>query len=224
MDPKVYLLLFLEGILAFISPCFLPMIPVYLTYLAGNKDNDRKKLILNSLGFILGFTIIFVILGMSATTISKFLITERVLIQRIGGILVIIMGLNMMGVLKIGFLNRDARLSMKESKDDFFSSFLFGIIIAFGWSPCLGSFLTAALITAGTSGTVIKGGSMLLTFSLGLGIPFMMTALLFNSLTEVFKTIKKHYDLISKISGGFLIFIGILMILDKFVLYSNIFY
>lgn len=224
MDPKVYLLLFLEGILAFISPCFLPMIPVYLTYLAGNRDNDRKKLIINSLGFILGFTIIFVILGMSATSISKFLITERVLIQRIGGLLVIIMGLNMMGVLKIGLLNRDARLSMKEGKDDFFSSFLFGIIIAFGWSPCLGSFLTAALITAGTSGTVLRGGSMLLTFSLGLGIPFMATALLFNSLTEVFKMIKKHYDLISKISGGFLIFIGILMILDKFILYSNIFY
>ncbi len=224
MDPKVYLLLFLEGILAFISPCFLPMIPVYLTYLAGNRDNDRKKLIINSLGFILGFTIIFVILGMSATSISKFLITERVLIQRIGGLLVIIMGLNMMGVFKIGLLNRDARLSMKEGKDDFFSSFLFGIIIAFGWSPCLGSFLTAALIAAGTSGTVLRGGSMLLTFSLGLGIPFMATALLFNSLTEVFKMIKKHYDLISKISGGFLIFIGILMILDKFILYSNIFY
>ena len=224
MDSKVYLLLFLEGILAFVSPCFLPMIPVYLTFLAGKQENDKRQLMINSLGFIMGFTLIFVLLGMSATTISQFLIDERILIQRIGGLLVIFMGLNMMGILKIGLFNRDARLNMKFSTDRFSSSLLFGIIIAFGWSPCLGSFLTAALLTAGTSGTVLKGGLMLLTFSLGLGVPFFISALLFNSLTEVFRWIKQHYNVISKISGLFLILIGLLMVFDKFIIYSNMFY
>lgn len=224
MDLKVYILLFLEGMLAFISPCFLPMLPVYLTFLAGKEQKSRGTLIKNALGFILGFTLIFVLLGISATSISQFLIKERVLIERIGGILVIIMGLNMTGLLKIGFLNRDTRMTLGNREGGFITSFIFGVIIAFGWSPCLGAFLTTALVTAGTSGSVAKGAAMLLTFSLGLGIPFLITAVLFNQLTGAFKFIKKHYNVISIISGLFLIGIGILMVLNKFIIYSNIFY
>ena len=219
-----YLLLFIEGILAFISPCFLPMIPVYLTFLIGQGDQDKKKLITNALGFILGFTLVFVALGMTATQLSKFFVQERLLFQQVGGVLLILFGLNMAGVFRLGFLNRDTRFQLKTRKEGFFPSLLFGVIISFGWSPCLGAFLGAALIQAGNSQTFWIGGLKLLVFSIGLGVPFFISALLFNNLTSVFNTIKKHYNTISLVSGLFLIIMGILMFLDKFTWYTNIFY
>lgn len=224
MNASELLLLLVEGILAFISPCFLPMIPVYLSYLAGSGPQDQKKLMTNALGFILGFTLVFVSLGMTATTMARFLIQERLLLQRIGGALLVLFGLNMAGVLKIGLLNRDFRFHGIRDQGTFFSSLLFGVIIAFGWSPCLGAFLGAALIQAGNSATVWIGGFKLLVFSIGLGVPFLVTAILFNNLTGVFQGIRKHYTTISRISGVFLILMGILMILDKFIFYANVFY
>ena len=218
------ILLLVEGILAFISPCFLPMIPVYLSFLAGKGEQDKSKLMTNALGFILGFTIVFVILGMTATSLAKFLVDQRLLLQRIGGVLLVLFGLNMAGVLKIGFLNRDFRFRSKGDTNTFFSSLLFGVIISFGWSPCLGAFLGAALIQASSSATVWIGGLKLLIFSIGLAVPFLITALLFNNLTGVFQGIKKHFKVISLVSGLFLIFMGILMILDRFTFYANIFY
>lgn len=219
-----YLLLFIEGILAFISPCFLPMIPVYLTYLIGQGNQDQKKLIANALGFILGFTLVFVALGMTASQLSKFFVEERLLFQQVGGVLLILFGLNMAGLFRLGFLNRDTRFQLKTKKEGFFPSLLFGVIISFGWSPCLGAFLGAALIQAGNSQTIWIGGFKLLVFSIGLGVPFFISAILFNNLTNVFQTIKKHYNTISLISGIFLIIMGILMFLDKFSWYANIFY
>lgn len=219
-----YVLLFIEGILAFVSPCFLPMIPVYLTYLVGQGNQDQKKLLANALGFILGFTLVFVTLGMSATQLSKFFVEERLLFQRIGGVLLILFGLNMAGFFRLGLLNRDKRLAMNVRKQGFFPSILFGIIISFGWSPCLGAFLGAALVQAGSSGTLWIGGLKLLIFSFGIAVPFLISALLFNNLTGVFTAIKKHYGAISLISGLFLILMGILMILDRFIWYANIFY
>lgn len=219
-----YLLLFIEGILAFISPCFLPMIPVYLTYLIGQGDQDRKKLMGNALGFILGFTLVFVALGMSATQLSRFFVEERLLFQRAGGVLLILFGLNMTGLFRLGFLNRDTRFNLKTKKEGFFPSLLFGVIISFGWSPCLGAFLGAALIQAGSSETLWIGGFKLLVFSIGLGVPFFISALLFNNLTSVFNAVKRHMNTISLISGLFLIVMGILMLLDKFTWYANIFY
>ncbi len=224
MNGSEMLLLFVEGILAFISPCFLPMIPVYLSYLAGSGGEDNKTMTTNALGFILGFTLVFIGLGMSATTLARFLIQERVLLQRIGGVVLILFGLNMAGVLKIGLLNRDFRFRRTGQDGSFFSSVLFGVIISFGWSPCLGAFLGAALIQAGNSATVWIGGLKLLVFSLGLGIPFLVTALLYHNLTGVFQGIRRHYETISRISGGFLIIMGILMILDRFIFYANVFY
>lgn len=225
MDIKTGLLLFTEGILAFISPCFLPMIPIYVSYLVGhNKENSSRKILVNGFAFIMGFTLIFVILGMSATSISKFLTDNRLLIMRIGGLVLIIMGLNTMEVLKVGFLNRDTRLTDRVKVDNFFSAFLFGIVIAFGWSPCLGSLLSVALLTASNASTYLMGGLMLLIFSLGLAIPFMLTALLLNNFTGIMTSIKKNYRLINIISGLFLIVIGLLMVTDKFMSYATVFY
>ncbi|PKK40288.1 Cytochrome c-type biogenesis protein CcdA [Clostridiaceae bacterium JG1575] len=226
MNPANDIFLFIEGILAFISPCFLPMIPVYLTYLVGQdqETTQMKLLVRNALGFVLGFTVVFVLLGMTATTISRFLIHQRLLIERIGGVLLILFGLNMMGKLNIPFLNRDFRKALPQAKRGMASSFLFGVIIAFGWSPCLGAFLGAALLQASQADTVLLGGWKLLIFSLGLGVPFFITALLFHQLTHVFAAIKRHYGVISLVSGLFLILMGILMALGKFSLYTNIFY
>ncbi|UUM13252.1 cytochrome c biogenesis CcdA family protein [Clostridiaceae bacterium HFYG-1003] len=224
MDASELILLLIEGMLAFISPCFLPMIPVYISYLAGQGEQNQKTLITNALGFILGFTVVFVSLGLTATTLAKFLIAERLLLQRVGGGLLILFGLNMTGILKISWMNRDFRFHGPAARQTFFSSFLFGVIISFGWSPCLGAFLGAALIQAGNSATVWIGGFKLLIFSLGLGIPFLVTALLFNNLTGVFQGVRRHYETISLISGIFLIIMGILMVLDRFTFYANVFY
>lgn len=224
MAASELILLLIEGVLAFISPCFLPMIPVYISYLAGRGEQDQKKLMTNALGFILGFTIVFVTLGMTATSLARFLVQERLLLQRVGGVLLVLFGLNMAGVFRIGLLNRDFRFHKTGDGNTFFSSLLFGVIISFGWSPCLGAFLGAALIQASNSATVLIGGFKLLVFSIGLAVPFLITALLFNNLTGVFQGIKKHYRTISIISGLFLILMGVLMILDKFTFYANVFY
>lgn len=224
MAASELILLLIEGVLAFISPCFLPMIPVYISYLAGRGEQDQKKLMTNALGFILGFTIVFVTLGMTATSLARFLVQERLLLQRVGGVLLVLFGLNMAGVFRIGLLNRDFRFHKTGDGNTFFSSLLFGVIISFGWSPCLGAFLGAALIQASNSATVLIGGFKLLVFSIGLAVPFLITALLFNNLTGVFQGIKKHYRTISIFSGLFLILMGVLMILDKFTSYANVFY
>lgn len=224
MDFKTFMTLFTEGILAFISPCFLPMIPVYVSYLAGHNEKGTGKILINGLGFISGFTVIFVLLGMSATAISQFLLIYRTWIMRVGGIILIIMGLNMTELIKIPFLNRDFRIHKNVKADSFGSAFLFGVVIAFGWSPCLGSFLTAALITAGSAKTFLLGGLMLFVFSLGLAIPFILTAVLLNSFSSIMTGIKKNYRIISIISGVFLIIIGILMVTDKFLSYATVFY
>lgn len=225
MENGVFLLLFIEGILAFISPCFLPLLPVYLTYLTGQgEEQSRRKVLLNSLGFIAGFTLVFVALGMTATSLSQFFISRRLLFQRLGGAILILFGLNMAGILKIGLLNRQARFDLKREKEGFLSSLLFGVVISFGWSPCLGAFLGAALLQAANAGTVWLGGLKLLVFSLGLGLPFLVTALLFNNLTTVFAAIRRHYRTISLVSGLFLIVLGVLMLLDRFTFYANIFY
>lgn len=221
----MFLLLFIEGILAFISPCFLPLLPVYLTYLTGQgEDQSRRRVFINSLGFIAGFTMVFVTLGMTATSLSHFFIAQRLLFQRIGGILLILFGLNMMGFFRIGLLNRQTGFTLRREKEGVLSSLLFGVVISFGWSPCLGAFLGAALLQAADAGTVWLGGLKLLVFSLGLGLPFLTAALLFNNLTRVFAAIKKHYRTISLVSGLFLMILGMLMLMDRFTWYANLFY
>lgn len=213
------LLLFIEGLLAFISPCFLPMLPIYLSYLAGINDDDKKALIKNTLGFIIGFTIVFTLLGMTATSLGKLLVNSRKTIEFICGVFIIILGLNMIGIIKIGILNRDFRLKYNSKGLKFFTSILFGFVIAFGWSPCIGSFLSVALIKASNQSSLVDGAIMLFIFSLGLSLPILVTALLFNKLTNLFNFIKKHYKLITTISGIFLIIMGLLMIFNKFTQY-----
>jgi len=223
MDGLKLILLFFEGVLTFISPCILPMFPVFLMYLSNESQKKGKDLVINILGFILGFTIVFVTLGATATAIGSILNQNRVLLQRIGGVIIILFGLNMAGFINIRFLNFQRGLSLKKDSGGFLSSMIFGIVFSFGWSPCLGLFLGTALILAADASTVGIGMFYLFVFSMGLGLPFLITGILFSKVEQSFNFVKKHYNLITKISGIFLVIIGMLMALDLFGYYARFF-
>ena len=203
-----YLISFFEGILTFISPCLLPMLPVYISYFAGGEA-DSKKTFKNALGFILGFTILFTALGALAGTLGSFLSKDQTAVNIVSGLIVIFFGLNFMGVIKLNLFKGSAR--MQTGNLGFGSSVLFGMVFSVGWTPCVGAFLGSALMLASQQGHVVEGTLMLLTYSLGLGIPFLLSAVLIDQLKGAFNFIKRHYDLINRICGILLILIGILM-------------
>ena len=203
-----YLISFFEGILTFISPCLLPMLPVYISYFAGGQQNNKKTLT-NAVGFILGFTLLFTAMGALAGTLGSFLSKYQTVVNIVSGLIVVFFGLNFMGVIRLNLFRGNARLQQGEL--GFFSSFLFGVIFSVGWTPCVGAFLGSALMLASQQGHVLEGTLMLLSYSLGLGIPFFLSAILIDQLKGAFNFIKRHYDLINRICGGLLILIGILM-------------
>ena len=203
-----YLISFFEGILTFFSPCLLPMLPVYLSYFAGGEANSKKTL-QNALGCILGFTFLFTAMGALAGTLGSFLSKYQTAVNFVSGLIVVFFGLNFMGIIKLNLFKGSARMQTGEL--GFFSSVLFGMVFSIGWTPCVGAFLGSALMLASQQGHVLEGTLMLLTYSLGLGIPFLLSAVLLDQLKGAFNFIKRHYDLINRICGGLLILIGILM-------------
>ncbi len=229
MGPEVNLSLFgfsfLEGLMAFVSPCILPMLPIYLMYLGGTEGeaSSRGRLLSNTLGFITGFSLVFVALGATASALGALLVAHRVLLQRISGLIVIIFGLNYLGVFQVAFLNRSKTFSVETKNLKFWSSTVFGAAFSFGWTPCLGAFLGTALLLASNVSTLYEGMGLLLVFSLGLAIPFFLTALLWSRLQNAFSFIKRNMRLIQSISGALLVLVGILMLLDRFGAYTNLF-
>jgi len=205
-----YLISFLEGIITFISPCLLPMLPIYISYFAGGGERATRKTLLNASGFVLGFTVVFVALGALAGTLGSFLTRYQSWVNLIGGGIVILFGLNYMGVLKLN-LFRGTRGGLRQGEMGFFSALVFGIVFSIGWTPCVGAFLGSALMLASQQGHVLEGMGMLLCYSLGLGIPFLMSAVLIDKLKSAFNWIKSHYEIINKICGSALVLIGILM-------------
>jgi len=207
-----YFISFLEGIITFISPCLLPMLPVYISFFAGQTNRGNKlNTLINALGFVLGFTLVFVLLGAFAGEIGKTFIQNKNSLHLITGIIVILFGLNFMGLLRLPFLKINHHLKQEQFKVGFLSSLIFGIVFSIGWTPCVSAFLGSALMLAASGGDALKGILMLLSFSLGLGLPFIMSALLIERLTSTFNFIKRNYHIINFISGVFLVIIGILM-------------
>lgn len=207
-----YLILFLEGIITFISPCLLPMLPIYIFYFAGDSSEGKRfRALTNSIGFVLGFTAIFILMGAFAGTVGSFFKEYTKLINIVTGMIVILFGLSFLGVFKLPFINGNQKLGLKSNNLKFFSSILFGVIFSIGWTPCVSAFLGSALMLAGQQGETLKGVLMLLTFSAGLGIPFILSAVLIEKLKTVFDGIKRNYRIINLLSGSFLIIIGILM-------------
>lgn len=205
-----YFISFLEGIITFVSPCLLPMLPVYVSYFAGGGERDTKKTLKNALGFVTGFTLVFVAMGAFAGTIGGFLNEYQTAVNVITGLIVIIFGLHFLGILRFNFF-RGMKGEVNTKNLGFFSSLLFGMIFSVGWTPCVGAFLGSALMLASQQGKTIVGMLMLLAYSLGLGIPFVFSAILIDKLKTAFQWIKKHYAIINKVCGIFLIVIGILM-------------
>lgn len=201
-----YLITFLEGLISFISPCMLPMIPIYLMYFAGDA-NKKNNTILNSIAFVTGFTFVFCLLGVFAGTIGSLLREYQTIVNIICGIIVILFGLNYLEFINIKLFKTTNKKQTKVN--GLFSAFLFGVIFSINLTPCVGAFLGSALMMASTSGSVLKGASLLLTYSIGLGMPIIISAFLIKKLTGIFNFIKKHYKLINNICGIFLIIIGI---------------
>ena len=214
-----YFISFLEGIITFISPCLLPMLPIYISYFAGGGERDTRKTLTGAFGFVLGFTTVFMAMGALAGSIGSFLKQYQTAVNLISGVIVIFFGLNFLGVLKFNLFKGNSR-AVNTDNMGFFSAFVFGIIFSVGWTPCVGAFLGSALMLASQQGHVLEGMLMLLAYSLGLGIPFIFSAVLIDKLKSTFNWIKRHYDIINKISGGMLVVIGILMatgMLGKFL-------
>ena len=205
-----YLISFLEGIITFISPCLLPMLPIYISYFAGGGERTTVKTLRNASGFVVGFTVVFVAMGALAGTLGSFLTRYQTWVNVIGGAIVILFGLNYMGLLKLN-LFRGSQRGLKTGEMGFWSAALFGMVFSIGWTPCVGAFLGSALMLASQQGHVLEGMGMLLCYSLGLGIPFLLSAVLIDKLKGAFNWIKAHYDVVNKICGAALVLVGILM-------------
>ncbi len=208
-----YFIVFIEGIISFISPCHLPLIPIYVAYMAGgtSENNEKKKIFKNSIGFVLGFTIVYVTLGAFAGTLGSFLIKYEAQFHLVTGIIVILLGLNFLGLLPKLKFNHNHNSKEPKKITGFNSSILFGVVFSIGWTPCTGVFLGSALMLAGQQGSALEGTFMLLCFSLGLGLPFLFCSLLIDNMNSTFDFIKAHYKGVNTFSGVFLIIVGILM-------------
>ena len=202
-----FVITFLEGFISFISPCMLPMLPLYISYFAGGADK-KHKVFLRAFSFILGFTVVFSLLGLFAGTLGAFLKEYKTVVNIVGGLLIVVFGLSYLEVIKLPFFKG---MQSGRTANTVVSAFLFGIIYSVSLTPCIGAFLGSALALAGTSGTAVKGVLLLVTYSLGLGAPFLLSALLIEKLNTAFTFIKKHYRVINIVCGGFVILVGILM-------------
>ena len=205
-----YAISFLEGIVTFISPCLLPMLPIYISYFAGGGERSTGKTLTCASGFVLGFTAVFVAMGALAGTVGSFLIRYQTVVNLILGSIVILFGLNYLGVLKLN-LFRGMQGQVKTADMNFLSALLFGVVFSVGWTPCVGVFLGSALMLASQQGSAMVGTMMLLCYSLGLGVPFLISAVLIDQLKSAFTFIKKHYGIINKVCGGLLVAVGLLM-------------
>lgn len=213
-----YFITFLEGIVTFLSPCLLPMLPIYISYFAGGKERSTGKTLFSAFGFVLGFTLMFVAMGALAGTVGSFLHKHQTAVNIVSGLIVIFFGLNFLGVFRLNLFHGGSRAQKRDM--GFFSALVFGIVFSVGWTPCVGAFLGSALMQASQQGNTLTGMGMLLCYSLGLGIPFLLSAVLIDRLKSAFDWVKKHYGIINIISGSLLILVGILMatgILGRFL-------
>ena len=205
-----YVISFLEGIVTFISPCLLPMLPIYISYFAGGSERSTGKTLKCAFGFVLGFTTVFVAMGALAGTVGSFLIRYQTIVNIVLGGIVILFGLNFLGLVNLN-LFKGMRGEVKTADMNFWSAAIFGVVFSVGWTPCVGVFLGSALMLASQQGSAMVGTLMLLSYSLGLGVPFLLSAVLIDQLRGAFNFIKRNYSIINKVCGGLLVVVGVLM-------------
>jgi len=216
---------FLAGILSFLSPCVLPLVPSFITYLTGLSFADlqeehpthlvRQRTIIHSLLFISGFTIVFVLLGASATFIGGFLRENMTVMRKIGGVLIVLFGLHVSGLIPIGMLLGEKRVTLHNKPAGYFGSVLVGVAFAAGWTPCIGPILASILIVAAEEATVFRGIVLLLVYSLGLAIPFFLSSLALHRFLVLFNRFKKYIRIFEIVTGLFLVIAGLLIFFDR---------
>lgn len=202
-----YLITFIEGIISFISPCMLPMLPIYITYFAPVGEG-KKKTIPRVIAFVLGFTLVFSALGLFAGTLGSFLARYQTIVNIVCGVIVVLFGLSYLDIIRLPLFKG---MNSARSANTIISAFIFGAIYSISLTPCVGAFLGSALMLASSEGGALKGALLLFVYSMGLGIPFLLSALLLEKLSTAFSWIKSHYKVINTVCGVFLILIGIAM-------------
>lgn len=224
---------FLAGLVSFVSPCVLPIVPSYISFVTGLSFDDltgkntafsrqevTQTTLWHSLIFVAGFSSLFIGFGASASYVGQFLLTYQEVIRKIGGILIVFFGLFIAGWLRIPFLNQEFRLPVGQRKSTVVGTFLIGVGFAAGWTPCVGPILGSILFFAGTQGKVVRGIELLTAYSMGLAVPFLLSALMFNSFLGSFRQISRWIPLITKSSGVFLIVMGVLIFTNAFSILS----
>jgi cytochrome c-type biogenesis protein len=215
---------FIAGILSFISPCVLPLIPGYISFVSGATLDDmrgagssasRRQVLVTSLAFVIGFSIVFVALGASASAVGKFLFRNAPVLEKIAGGIIIVFGLHLMGVFRLRFLEVEKRMQSNRKPAGPVGALLVGLAFAFGWTPCIGPILGGILLVAGAKETVGEGVLLLAVYSLGLGVPFLLTSLAIDRFFLVSRAIRRHYHTIELVSGGLLVAVGVLIFTDQ---------
>lgn len=221
---------FFAGLISFLSPCVLPLVPGYLSYISGVSSDQmragadaetRRRVLLNASGFVLGFSLIFVMLGASATALGQLLLTQLDVLSKFAGFIILIFGLHTMGVLRIKWLYMERRVQLSSKPLGLLGAVLVGMAFGFGWTPCIGPILASILAVAATQETMAQGISLLTVYSLGLGIPFLLAGLAINQFFAVFDRLKRHMRLIEITSGLLLIGVGLLMITNNLTLLAG---
>lgn len=222
-------LAFAAGLVSFVSPCVLPLIPAYVTYLTGSSleaaagGEKRRLLLLNGVFFVLGFTIVFVLMGMSASAIGRLLTEHMGIVRRVGGVIVIMFGLYMMGLLQLLVLDRERRLHAPVRSPGPLNSLLLGATFSAGWTPCIGPVLASVLLLAGTTGTAAQGAVLLLSYAAGMAVPFLLLTLSLDRMGVVLKKLMPYTGRIRVVSGVLLVVLGIMLYTNSFVLLNSYF-
>jgi len=231
---------FLAGLLSFLSPCVLPLVPGYVSLLSGSVAQDesgplaggavstavetksaRGLLLANSIFFIIGFSVVFITLGATATSVGQTLRAHQALLSQIGGLIVILFGLHLLGVIRIGALYGDKRVHKKISVTGGLGAFLVGFTFAFGWTPCIGPMLATILLLAANEGTVGHGIFLLSVYSAGLAVPFLLTTLAIDRFSQFYKGFRRHLHTVEQVSGVLLLLIGVLLLTHRFTVISG---
>ena len=217
----------LGGIISFLSPCVLPIVPPYLAYMSGVQVGEmseggaaRRKTIVSALFFVMGLSTVFLILGFTASAFGAFFLQNQVLFAQISGVVVIIFGLHFLNVFRIPFLDQEARLDAGDQGGSSFGAYVLGLAFAFGWTPCIGPQLGAILTLAATEASVSKGTFLLGIYALGLGLPFLLAAIFMSRAVGIMNKLKRHMGMIEKVMGGLLIIVGLALVTGAFANFS----
>ena len=224
-----YHLAFLEGLASFFTPCVLPLIPAYFTFitgfsledLTGNLDSKvRAKVIVSTLAYVCGFSFVFILMGASASYLGGFIFQYKDIILRVGGVIIILFGIHLTGIFRIKQLDFEKRLHFKKKPMHIFGTFLVGMAFAAGWSPCIGPLLGSILVIASSQESVFQGMWLLAIYSLGLALPFIIISVFINFLLVFIKKVTKYLKYINPVAGGLLIIMGVLLLTHKLFSFS----